>query len=248
MNGITFDNTTPLLEGSWVNPRTGDRITIRDSFFSDNEYVITTVDGRTLNYRDLERYIRDDAHTIKGPVRNDSKQQRSADVIKPADNYQDLIMDDDLALVGAYDSVAGDTTNMRGDRAPQTTFQGKNTDNRGASESNEVTLSSDTVSHKIIHRILADKNMPELSVKVSWKAPSEELSVLTGMLGISEEEIADYCLSRIDSTPDWASAIREHIIRSLSSSDKCTVKEDTEKVTPKDKVAPKKQSSKKSKK
>ena len=65
MNNIIFDGTAPVLEGSWVNPRTGDRIDIKDSFFSDNEYIITTRDGRTLTYSALENYIRDDSRTIK---------------------------------------------------------------------------------------------------------------------------------------------------------------------------------------
>ena len=43
--GLTFGSEGPMMEGTWYNTRTGDSFTVRDSFFEDNQFVITTTDG-----------------------------------------------------------------------------------------------------------------------------------------------------------------------------------------------------------
>ena len=49
---MLFDG--PMIEGTWFNPDTGDRFTVRDSFFEDNNYTVLTTDGRTLNYNQIQ--------------------------------------------------------------------------------------------------------------------------------------------------------------------------------------------------
>ena len=40
--GMMFGGEGPVMQGTWYNPTTGDAFTVRDSFFEDNQYVITT--------------------------------------------------------------------------------------------------------------------------------------------------------------------------------------------------------------
>ena len=42
--GMMFGGEGPVMQGTWYNPNTGDAFTVRDSFFEDNQYVVTTTD------------------------------------------------------------------------------------------------------------------------------------------------------------------------------------------------------------
>ena len=60
MNGMMFGGEGPVMQGTWYNPNTGDAFTVRDSFFEDNQYVVTTTDGRYLSYNQIQNYIQSD--------------------------------------------------------------------------------------------------------------------------------------------------------------------------------------------
>ena len=55
--GIMFSGETPMMEGKWYNPHTGDSFTVRNTFFEDNQLVVQTMDGRMLEYNQLQHYI-----------------------------------------------------------------------------------------------------------------------------------------------------------------------------------------------
>lgn len=56
---ITFDGDMPQISGTWVNPKTGHRFTVRDCYFEDSDYKIYTTDGTTISYNMLENYVQD---------------------------------------------------------------------------------------------------------------------------------------------------------------------------------------------
>ena len=58
--GIVFDTQGPVMSGTWYNPKTGDSFTVRDSFFQDNQFVVTTTDGRMLSYNQIQHYVQSD--------------------------------------------------------------------------------------------------------------------------------------------------------------------------------------------
>ena len=56
---ISFDGDMPQISGTWVNPKTGHRFTVRDCYFEDSDYKIYTTDGTTISYNMLENYVQD---------------------------------------------------------------------------------------------------------------------------------------------------------------------------------------------
>lgn len=58
--GMMFGGEGPIMQGTWYNPKNGDAFTVRDSFFEDNQYVVTTTDGRYFRYDQLQNYIQSD--------------------------------------------------------------------------------------------------------------------------------------------------------------------------------------------
>ena len=103
--GMMFGGEGPVMNGTWYNPHTGDAFTVRDSFFEDNQYVVTTTDGRYFRYDQLQNYIQsdmklDDLKKIKTEVENKPKiEELPAEVSNLIDNepntFNDLILPED---------------------------------------------------------------------------------------------------------------------------------------------------------
>ena len=66
-NGIVFGTQGPVMSGTWYNPNTGDSFTVRDSFFENGQYLISTTDGRVLGYDLIQNYVQSDAPIEKQP-------------------------------------------------------------------------------------------------------------------------------------------------------------------------------------
>ena len=67
MNGLTFGMEGPNLEGNWYDPRTGDAITVVDTFFEDNQLIVKTSTGRILRYEQMQHYVKSEKPIAKIP-------------------------------------------------------------------------------------------------------------------------------------------------------------------------------------
>lgn len=83
----------PMMTGTWVNPSTGDKFTVKDCLIEDNnQAVVYTTDGRRLSLDMVSSYIQDvkggEIPTIKQPVVPDPVAD-PLDMILPSDrpNY-----------------------------------------------------------------------------------------------------------------------------------------------------------------
>lgn len=89
-NGIMFGDQGPLMDGTWYNPSTNDSFTVKDSFFEDGQYMVTTTDGRMLGYDMIQNYIKTD----KPITVNTANDNIPNEVINEIDDS--LFIDDDI--------------------------------------------------------------------------------------------------------------------------------------------------------
>lgn len=92
-NGVIFNADSPTMDGYWYNPQTGDNFTVKDSFFEDGQYVVTTTDGRMLNYNQIQYYVK-----VDKPIIKPQEQQIPKEV-------SDLIGEDNLILSDEMDMI-----------------------------------------------------------------------------------------------------------------------------------------------
>jgi hypothetical protein len=59
--GMTFGTEGPVMSGTWYHPTNGDKFTVADTFFEDNQLLVRTTDGRLLNYNIIQNYIQQSA-------------------------------------------------------------------------------------------------------------------------------------------------------------------------------------------
>lgn len=199
MNGMMFGGEGPIMQGTWYNPNTGDAFTVRDSFFEDNQYVVTTTDGRYLNYNQLQSYIQtdmklEDLKRTKTENQNTVKEQLPAEVaslIEGSDDpYSGMMTPEDL-MIGSTTVNLGNL--YRDDLPVQQTPVG-----------NVYVAPYDagkgqSMNEAIIEKALKNAEKPEFNVDVIWdNFPLKQIEMLKDIMEIPEDEIIDWYLDNIE--------------------------------------------------
>lgn len=194
MNGVMFGGEGPIMQGNWYNPRTHDIFTVRDSFFEDNNYVVMTTDGRCLNYNQIQEYIQTDTplDQLKEMLKKEKAEKEKHEDI-PAeiknmlvneneDPYSDyMIPDDDI-----YGKSLGNINQKHLAPASQHTYSIK--------EDKPI-----SINRTIIEKGLKNANGPRITITVDWNDyPESEISMLTNMMDIPHEEIAEWFCDNMD--------------------------------------------------
>lgn len=235
MPGITFDGTAPMMEGTWFNPKTGDVVKIRDTFFENNNYIARTTDGRMLNYNQLQNYIRDDSKSLKKPVQEQKTPAKPASNSTPMGgpstpkvNPDAMLSAEDLAMLDGLEKPAEEpmfdqakarhispeqhaeieaTHRLQNGMAERMNGISDHLDQRGQ----EITISD-----QIINRAMEDEDKPKLVVQVSWNAPAEKLKFLKQNMGIKDSDIVRWITRTLDSR-DLSSDVRDSVAEWVDS-------------------------------
>ena len=213
MNGVMFGGEGPMMKGTWYNPNTGDVFTVRDSFFEDNNYVVTTTDGRYLSYNQIQNYVQSDtpASELKAMM-NKSKQEKKEEI--PAELKDMIATDDD----DSYDSYM----------IPDDNIYAKPLGNINNTPTVvQPAVAPVNVNKAIIEKALKNTTGAKLTVIVDWPDyPEKEISLLTDIMDIPAQEIAEWYCNEIDTSwmiNDIKSAIYDKIVPQATSN---TVKDD----------------------
>lgn len=197
MNGMMFGGEGPIMAGTWYNPNTGDAFTVRDSFFEDNQYVVTTTDGRYLKYNQIQNYVQTDMKLEdlkKRKVENQRKDEvlpaevaNLIEEIDPNDPYAGMMSPDDLMIGNAKPVNLG---NLADDRKPEYVQ---------TSATIMQTPSPASMNEAIIEKALKNAPKPEIMVDVNWDVyPEKQIEMLKDVMEISEDEIIMWYLDNID--------------------------------------------------
>ena len=196
MNGMMFGGEGPVMQGTWYNPTTGDAFTVRDSFFEDNQYIVTTTDGRYMSYNQIQNYIQSDMKLEdlkkmkeEKAVQNQVKEQLPPEVANlidagtSNDPYTDMMLEDDIVL--AQPKLGNLYTNST---PVYTESNGYVTQDK-----------SQSMNDAIIEKALKNTTRPEFSVNVIWDHfPLKQIEMLKDIMEIPEQEILDWYLDNID--------------------------------------------------
>lgn len=196
MNGMTFGTEGPMMSGTWYNPNTGDAFTVRDSFFEDNQYVVTTTDGRYMRYEQLQNYVQTDMklEDLKKMKNEKSKKETAlpaevANLIEEngGDPYASMMTDDDL-MIGRNKPVS--LGNLNDNR--HTTINEPKTPLEGPVKQTNMNIA-------IIEKALKNTTKPGFRVNIDWNDyPSKQIEMIMDVMDIPVSEIIDWYLDNID--------------------------------------------------
>ena len=205
INGMMFGGEGPVMQGTWYNPHTGDAFTVRDSFFEDNQYVVTTTDGRYLRYDQIQNYVQSDMklEDLKKLKTNTPVQPKEelpaavADLISEDTTYSDLMIPED-DIISRPMSVQPKLGNLY-------------------AEPVSMPMNETSMNDAIIEKALKSASRPNFSVNVVWDDfPEKQIDMLKDVMDIPEESIIEWYLdniSMIDVVERLKTAIKEHIIK-----------------------------------
>ena len=215
LHDLTFNIEGPMMQGTWVNPTTGDTFTVKDSFFQDNQYVVQTTDGRMIGYDRLQNYVQSDSskemESIKRQAQSESK------------NILDDVPDNILAMVdgtGKDDTVSltpdGDLGMLPEDAA---LLKGMPLEGTGTipipvgnSRLDTHRYTQQSPNYTIIEKALKKTQMFDIDHIVSWSNfPTREIEMLVDVMDIDINEIVDYYVNSLD-----INAIRDDIAKSIA--------------------------------
>ncbi len=205
VNELVFNETGPIISGSWMNYKTGDYFTVRDCFMQDNQIVILTTDNRSFNYDMMQDYVqvnngKNDLSDMSREIKEKNASQSIATDIPK--EVMDLIQSTD---VDTYDyKETSKTGNAVGDFIAQNQL--------GQSQINAI----DGEDLLFIKRVLRNVSTPEIKVDVDLNyIPNDKIEILVNTLGVDISNIAEWLIKDIDIN-DIKNAIKIQIINSLT--------------------------------
>lgn len=185
MGDINFGMDGFVLDGTrWYNAKTGDTFVVKSNYFENNQMILQATDGRTF---DLNRIQNDYVQwTGQGepPKPQKAKSKPASTQLPPEvlneidDSNPDSFLDpEDAAMINGLGNINKPTRERRIDLTPQPTV---------------------TPNHSIIDKALSKTKMPVCDLAMKWtKFPAREIEMLTDIMDIPLEEIADYYMSHI---------------------------------------------------
>lgn len=213
----SFGIDGPIMTGQWVNPQTGDKFTVRDSFFQDGQYVVQTMDGRMLGYNQLQQYVK--METLQQSQRSSSLPPEVEALIGgsgPASNSQDILPEDMAMIAGSPVSknsgvIDGSSVSVGLAGISSVT----ESDNPVKQPPVHLSNSPQDFDLELIRRILNNKINIEISPQIIWaRYPQKELSILMDMFGVSADKITDFIMSKFDIN-DYMTRVRNYVEQAL---------------------------------
>ena len=191
-NGIAFGAEGPMMTGTWVNPKTGHKFTVRDCFFQDNQFMVQTTDGQLLDYNTIQHYVQSvnkPGESISTPktTASDIPAEVSALLAEPTSSIPTDVLPDEMTLIKGLGNI-NDRTHSQPAPSPE---------------------SADQI---MIERVLRKFPKPQIEASILWETPERQIDTLVNVLGIESSDIADYYINTLNAT-----AIMEVVRAQLSA-------------------------------
>jgi hypothetical protein len=186
-SGIAFNADGPMMTGTWFNPSTGHKFTVRDSFFQDGQFMVTTTDGQTLDYNTIQNYIQ--TTNEQGVPKEPDKS-----LLKP--NVQptnEMLPPEVASILDNNDAAIGPNIDY-----PANIFDNVDVENftiKANPTPPAVEVNEDMA---MTTRVLRRHPAPLFNVKIDWNCPTKQLETLVDILGIDPETISLYYTSLLD--------------------------------------------------
>lgn len=186
--GIQFNGEGPVMSGTWFNPQTGHRFTVRDCFFQDGQFMVQTTDGQMLDYNTVQNYVQANDQNGK-PIEPPTMKQNSstqipkevAEMVGVDENYmipEDQHISKGLGNINDSNRHFGPGTIHTIDPNPTTRVTDPDTE--------------------MIDRVLKRFDLPRIEASIAWETPVKQIETLVDVLGIDPVKIADYYCDKLD--------------------------------------------------
>lgn len=200
MNNINFSIDGPVMNGTWYNPQTNDKFTVRDTFFENNQLIVQTTDGRIMDYNMIQNYVQCDLKDIPSPKESNQSYNiptEVASILETPTPQDSNMIEEDVALLNNPLKFSRPDRSSLGNLNKTTNEEG-------------IGLSED---QRLVERVLSRQQQPSINCNINWsKFPQKQMDVLIDMMGVDIDNICDFYISKIE-----LSDIRESIKKDIKT-------------------------------
>lgn len=191
--GMTMiDGGGPMVSGQWINQKTGETVTVRDSYMDGEGMFVVLTNGQTLSMDEFTDYVQmstdesDKNKPIAQPVKKD----------KPS-------YDPNIVFEGM-------------ERKESSSLQKQILGDEYIEEANviETITTPEVISESldIIYKILDKTDKPKISFNVEWDSyPTNEMNMLKEYFGITNDDIAKAIINKYVNTDDICDIVTEWV-------------------------------------
>ena len=195
-DGIMFAGDGPVMSGTWQNPQTGHKFTVRDSFFQDGQLMVQTTEGQLLDYNTIQNYVQctdDKGNNVNVPTQTPLQGPTKKRGIDIPSEVAGMVLPEGPAGAGEDEFLTTEDMDM------VKSLGSLNGPSMAAPEKALVVATPVSEDYKMIDRVLSRHSIPELNAEIVWpNAPKKQIDTLVDILGVNPEEIADYYISKLD--------------------------------------------------
>ena len=197
-NGIQFMGDGPVMTGTWYNPSTGHKFTVRDCFFQDGQFIVQTTDGQMLDYNTVQDYVQASDAAGLAEMEAATKAQKAQN---PLNDIPQSILDEvDTASAVSDDSylLPEDQAMISGHQTAASTASKMVSPTRYEPDERFLQVKEDP-DMPMVERVLRRFNDITPTILIDYnKLPKKQLDTLVDVLGIAPQTIAEYYIKKLD--------------------------------------------------
>ena len=213
-NPHMIDQSSAFVSGTWMNPTTGHKFTVKDCVFENGELLIISTDGQHISGRMFADYVQDTGKDANGQA-VPSLGNLSTPVSTPPVIVGDIpVTEENETPFGEFSrEVSVDISDHSLQDEAAELLQG------GASEPRRFNPNLlEGVTHKnmdleMVTRVLRKHDLPTIET-LKWNKPTKQIDTLTDTLGIDMDTIVEYYVNRIN-PEELVSMVKEYLRKEL---------------------------------
>lgn len=221
--GVQFNSDGPIMSGTWYNPKTGHKFTVRDCFFEDNNFIVMATNGQRYDYNTIQHYIQCNDADGKAIEPDSSvmapQAQRVQSELPPevagildttdtTDNYDEFMIPEDAEMVAENPLTKGLSKPGLGNLNDQRHITPASDHQQPMYTTGYVQPAEDIAENaediKMIDRVLRRHPAPEFDAVLNWACPEKQIETLVDVLGIDPTLIADYYVHKLNQAAIFA--------------------------------------------
>lgn len=220
-NPHMIDQSSAFVSGTWMNPTTGHKFTVKDCVFENGELLIISTDGQHISGRMFADYVQDTGKDASGQTIRDASGQPistlgnlSTPVSAPPVIVGDIpVTEENETTFGEFSrEVSVDISDHSLQDEAAELLQGGASEPRRFDPNLIEDLNSNT-DLRMVTRVLQKHDLPTIET-LKWNKPTKQIETLTDILGIDMETIVEYYVNRIN-PEELVSMVKEYLRKEL---------------------------------
>jgi len=190
----TMNGGGPMISGQWVNTKTGEHVTVRDSFMDGDDMVICLTNGRQLSLDQFQDYVQ------QSDSDNDNGINSGMHITQS--NVKKNNVNEDLIFAGMDENKSSNLNNPKPDNDllnELSKFDVIDTpvDKHIASEKPETASHKPSIDLSPIDKILEQTETPEFDVTLEWpEFPKDEFRMCKKYFNVTDDDIIEAIVNR----------------------------------------------------